>query len=447
MTTQPRQPAGIPTGGEFATITHTEADIALEQGEEWPEPEQNHTFHMRSSRLGEAMERIEKANARLARAGIEARFTYTVQTYVKTSQTGVHTEMAAVELNQPVLSFDGWSFTGAFDFTPDGSVIAAYRGENAPDVTEPSCEHCGSNRRRDRVYTLHSDTEGDKQVGKTCLGAFLGIRPAGLWALGDDLNLSEFDADSDLDDDSHRRGGSSQVFPAEDLIAAALAISDDGKNFLSRAKATFNEPSTGQLLLDGWDTAFQQVTDKQQVAARELIAWVKDQDSTGNDYLQNLQAALVGGEGKWVKRKHVALAVSVIAAHNAALDREREKQIRKEQKAARKKEFLAPKGEKIGDLTATVQLIRQFESGFGYGSSRKMNTMVVMITDTGHTVKWTTASSIPYGQGDRVKIGKATVKGNDMYGTGDDAQWQTVVIRAQLEPLGGDEDDDTVADS
>lgn len=440
MTSQPRQPSGIPTGGEFAATTHTEADVALDgEQEEWEAPEPVRSFHMRSSRLGEAVERIEKANARLARAGIDARFTYTTRTYIRTSDTMVFTEMVEVELNEPVLSFDGWSFTGAFDFTPDGSVIAAYRGEHAPEVTEPRCDHCGSNRRRDRVYTLHSDTEGEKQVGKTCLAAFLGIRPAGLWALGDDLDLAEFDADSDFDDASHPRTGDSQVFPAVDLIAAALAISDDGKNFLSRAKSTWDEPSTGQVLLDGWDAAFTQVTKKQQTAARKLIRWVKEQNADGNDYIQNLQAALVGGKDKWVKRKHVALAVSAIAAYNRAMDREREKQIRAEQKAARKKEFLAPKGEKIGDLTATVQLIRQFDSGFGYGSSRKVNTMVVMITDSGHTVKWTTSSGMPFEEGARVKIGKATVKDNDVYGTGDDAQWQTVVIRAKLEPLDEDE--------
>ena len=426
--TQNRQPRGVPVGGEFSEHDRGEADVSLhletiEADDEYAPPT-SATFP--SSRLPEAIHRIKLANGRLKRAGLTDRFTYETDTSIKLNPiTGIGTEMTTLTLNKPMLGYEGWTFVGAHDFTPDGNAIAAYRKDTeVPEPVDAHCDQCDATRNRERIYTLRDEGGETKQVGTSCLAVFLGIKPSGLWALEYELEAGQ---DYDPDSDEFRQSSSgSQVYPAITLVSVALAASDDGKEFVSKSAAGLNQKPTVVTVLDEFAVLREKLTDKNAKDARKIIRWVKSQPDDG-DYISNLKAALVssGGEEKWVKTKHAALAVSAIGSYRRAMERELERDIRETRKAKELKAYLAAPKEKIQDVAATVQLVRHFETNYGYYPSA--STMVVMIADSGHILKWTASSYQEFEEGARVNV-SATVKENEIYKD----SWQTVLTRAKL---------------
>ena len=149
-------------------------------------------YKVRKSSLPEALKRIDKANRRLERAGITERFEVTTREYLhRDENSAVLTEMVGLTLNRPSISYEGWAFVGAHQSTPDGNIVSYGSGERAVDMR---CEHCGHNRPRSAVYTLRHESGDTAQVGSSCMKDFLGIAPAGLWALtADPVDVDELD--------------------------------------------------------------------------------------------------------------------------------------------------------------------------------------------------------------------------------------------------------------
>jgi hypothetical protein len=435
-TEQMRQPSGIPVGGEFASHRRPDGNVALgdqgrdpedhwfEDENEVPEHVEQDTFTFNTSRLAAAIAKIDKANKRLARAHVNAHFEYTLDTKVVFDERHLmHIERTTLTLNRPVLKQEGWTFEAAFDFTPDGDVVRAYAVDG--DVTDPvnsHCDVCNTNRQRERVYSLRN-TEGMKtQVGSTCLASFLGIRPEGLWALDYDLDFEEGE-DDDETDWSTRSGYA--VYPAENLIAAALEASDNGKEFISRSRSTFDHPATADLVTSDFNKYNDVVTDKQLAEARRIIRWVKSlPDDDNNDYTANLRALLVPkkrGDEKWVKSKHVPTAASAVGSYYAAKDKATAGKIRKEQKAAEVKGYLAEPKAKLEAVRATVVTSRYL------GDQQYPSTIVKLLTEDGHAVSWFAAGSKDFTPGQKVNI-RATVKANEIY----QDSYETVITRAKL---------------
>lgn len=412
--------------GKFGAHARTEAEVRLDAPQEehpdFEEPawEPTRSFLILPQRMGEAAHRIDVANRRLERAKIDDRFTYETETeYVK--RDGLDIAMVRVTLNEPVLKFDGWQFTGAHDFTPDGSVISHTPGGRTADLVEDAhCDHCGANRRRERVYTLTSEDGETKQVGKSCLSAFLGIRPAGLWALDEDLDLDDLEPNDDM-----LRAGAAEnaVYPAADLLAAALSVSGGGHEFVPRSKATRKDPATADVVKTGWSSIVPSDEDKANAAA--VLDWLAEQPDD-NDYMQNLKAVLITKPGaedsKWVKSKHVAIATSAVGSW-------RRSQIVREQKARLVQGYLAGPKEVVQAVPAKVQRVHSVPSDYGYNQTLHI---VTLITDDGHAVVWKTQSAFNFDRGDTVVIDRATVKANEIYSGGNNDIYQTVVIRPKF---------------
>tara|TARA_R110002051_G_scaffold60546_9_gene110890 strand:- start:3341 stop:4657 length:1317 start_codon:yes stop_codon:yes gene_type:complete len=408
---------GRPTGGEFAAHERQEASIELsvEPAEESASPVLSYDIPYENVHL--VMSKIEKANKRLERAGVEARFTVESEPVTK-EVDGIDYEFTRMTLNEPQLGFEGWTFTGAHQRTADGHILSF--GENAPEVTDVRCDHCGKNRRRESVYTLHSETEGDMQVGKSCLSAFLGIKPEGLWALERPIELDEFEQPDDPD---WSPSPSSRVFDAQELIVAALAASADGQEFTSRNAATSKDPATADTVLLGFEELSQLETPERVARAQEILKWVseipEDEDS---DYLSNLRT-VIGGERRIVKAKHVPLAVSAISAieyERLRAEAEAARALRESQKV---RAYLAAPKEKIEDLDATVISTNTFP-GVHYNT---YTTLVKLRGKDGHLITWFASGIKDYEEGSTVKV-KGTVKANEIYN--DD--YQTVLTRAKI---------------
>ena len=438
---------GQPAGGEFMVEQKNDGTVVLVNPEpEFDEPEDDgmhgRRFTIPDTRLDKAIASIEKANRRLAKLGIDDKFTYELEDGVRTVN-GQNRAIVTLTLNRPAISYDGWSFTGAHDFTPDGSVISHGSGPNTAVVEDAHCDHCEKNRRRERVYTLHSETEGDKQVGKSCLHAFLGVKPEGLWALDADLGLDDPDPEDENGYSVYGQG--SQLFPAEDLLAVAIEASKGGEEFVSKQRQSHENPATADVILGAWDKHFALVTDDHRKLASEIREWVSGLDADDNDYLLNLKAVLAGGDDngeKWVKKKHVALATSAIGAYQYEKSKKLVKEVQADARDSFKPGFIGDVDEKVKGVPATVLRSHVIEGASYTYNTTSYKTIVTMISDDGHQVTWFASGSKSFKVGQKV-LAAGRVKDHGTYDGAD----QTVIWRAKLtDPETGaklgDEDED-----
>lgn len=421
-------------GGRWVGRSRTEADVGLGanvHAEAEAEDEYTPVHVIPETLLTSALLRIEKANRRLERAGIEERFTY--DTEASTYQTKDGREIATVKLtlSRPRIGFNGWVFTGAHDFTDDGATIS-YRREPGPDVNDAHCDFCGKTRHRSRVYTVHSETEGDKQIGQSCLKLFFGIKPEGLWSLDVDLQLEgdDYDAD-DLDRYFGSRG--EEVYPAEEMLAVASAVSAQGTEFVPKSRESKDNPSTAWKVTSGYTAALSAVTDDDRQLATDTLEWLRSTDDN-SDYGRNLKAALLptGDEPKAVRSRHVGIAASAISAYLRAKSYAEEKRVREElakkQRAEFQPGFVAPVGERFKQKKATVLRTKVIEvDGYSFHSDRDYKTIVTMITEDGHQTTWFASGAKSFAAGQTVVM-DATVKNHEQYDGAD----QTVVTRATL---------------
>jgi hypothetical protein len=373
--------------------------------------------------MGAVEQRIAKANARLLRAGISEQFTYTSEPFIE-RRNGQAFDYVKVTLNRPSIAHEGWTFTGAHDFTPGGGILHLSTTADAAEVIDNHCDHCGSKRARNRVYTVIHPEKGTLQIGASCLGAFLGMKPVGLWALEDSLDLDTIERESS-------GGQSSAVYPSEDLLVVALAATDDGAEYVSAGRATFDNPPTSAVVRGKWTSLLADGdTKKRRVLARRIIRWAKKLDEEPGSYLGNLHEIFSGRkEDSYVRNKHLGYAVSAVSAYH----REQEEVVVKAAVAAApviKPEFLGEPKTKLENLTATVQR-RFFQEDSVYGQNRD-RTLLVLLTDTGHCVTWWASGYRDEQVGDRVAITRATVKENTVY----EGVYQTVVTRAKMGPVG-----------
>jgi hypothetical protein len=275
------------------------------------------------------------------------------------------------------------------------------------------------------VYTIVHPEKGTMQIGASCLEAFLGIKPAGLWAIDDELELK--DIEETYGDKLDVR---SSVFDPQDLLIAALAASNDGKDYVSAANASYTEAPTSivvnqqfdKLLIDG-------TTEERTALAADIITWARSLKDD-NGYLGNIHSLFAGDiDQVLIRNKHFNLAVSTVAAYRNSMDENARVATEKKQKSAEAQEFLGKEGDKLENITATIQ--RRKDDSTNYSGHQKDSTWLVMVTDTGHVLSWTASSTQNVEVGQRVTISKATVKSNTMY----NGSYQTKITRAKMEIL------------
>ena len=435
-----RQPAGVPVGGQFAVGAHAEPDGLALVPDDVDEPPALPCYDIPSARLHDAIAKIDTANRKLERAGIENRFTYQTQEYLQKSTRDaygypqVSYELRTkLTLSEPEVAYNGWEFVAALDATEHGFIARTAPGQDLegwrPDAQE--CDHCGKARHRNSTYIVKNAAGERKQIGSNCLEPFLGVKPKGLWALEWDLDMEEPGEQDDYD--AGGSGGGSDAIPVRDLIATALAVSDGGKGFLSRAKAmewekTSTADATNSHLFDRSRTE----REARERAEAEVAAagYLKDgtvdaviaaaQAAEGDgDYVTNLKTALAG---EWVGRQHAAIAISAIGVWRRGQERAAEK-------ATITKGFAAPVDAKITGIAATVKKVSYHENPYDYNGG--VNTLVIFQTPDGHQVKWFASGRKDFEVGQVGTFSGGTVKAHDEYRGVD----QTVVTRVKFEPV------------
>jgi len=430
MTTNPdavqrRENARDRETGRFGEHDHAQPELTLDDqpADEWddwvPGPP---VYDMPKSRLLEAVKRIERANRRLERAGIEERFTYETEEYIH-QEDGDPVGIPAVRLtlNAPVISVSGWTFTAAHEETVDGHIV----NYGPAKVDEMRCDHCGHNRRRGKVYTVTNQDGETKVVGSNCLAAFLGVRPEGLWTLTFDMELGKEDGE---DDDWGAAASSGDVvLPAVDLLAVGLAASRDGEEFVPKSKSTYTVPATAHVVArDLRQLLGAAAQPERREAAKRILAWVNEQADGESDYIDNLRAVLAGKE-RWVARKHFGIGVSAISAYRRAQEWViRDKERKAEHESLYQPGHVGSVGERMRDVRMTVMVVDIMEGG-EYGPRTRV---VLRDDDTGRQVIWwASGGKGELNVGDKVTV-TATVKEHGEYRGTD----QTTVTRAKITP-------------
>ncbi|MBF6085197.1 hypothetical protein IU485_27875 [Nocardia cyriacigeorgica] len=393
------------------------------------------SFTIDPDRLAEADRRIAAANRRLTRNGIAERFTYTTTTaWVNREINGVRVrrEEATLTLETPRIGYSGWTFVARMEKEEAGMVVHTAPGQSLAGWKRPDdtwCDHCRMDRDRLKVFILRNDDTGElKQVGGTCLNLFLGIAPAGLWALGfhDDLRGDFFPEHDDEEAWERARAGGRITVPLREVIALALAASDRGRRYVSRDSAYMATPTADvvKTLLFAAKVPPDLVAvkdDRDRLLVErpglvdEVLASV-DSVNPDSDYGMNVRAV---AESEWIGERSIGLAASLVAVWA----RETQRRVEAEQQT---RGFLADVGETLRDVSATVTLARG-DSGF-YGPT----TLLVMKAEgTGHVLKWFASKDVDVEAGDLVRIKSAKVKEHAEYKGTD----QTILTRVRLEKL------------
>lgn len=379
-------------------------------------------------------ERIEKANRKLERAGIDDRFDMTYDMQVRHEENGNITQVAVVDINRPTISLGDYNFLAYHETTEAGGFITHSQGRDIDDPTDTRCDHCKLNRHRGKLYTVQNKETGEVlQVGSTCLEPFFGVKPSGLWALEDDadaLGAEEFEYEP-----GSSSNGFSQAYDGDALFLAAYRATNGGENYVSRERATYDTPATADKVREYLDstykgddgrTAGENPTAEEAAYIERLKTFLSEMEPDG-EYERNLKSVLTADENGnyFVGRKHLGIAASAVAAMGRAERQASRDAARAATQASKKQAFLAPPGAKLEGVKVKVTGKIPFNSRFGGGET------ILMQDDQGHVLKWSTSSYPELAEGAEYVM-KATVKDNEMFR--DD--WQTSLLRPKFEKQG-----------
>lgn len=362
---------------------------------------------------------IEKANRRLEREGIEERFLFTredkvtvrlpradeVRRYGLNPVEKIQDETTTIVLNRPAISHSGWRFGAALERIPgtDDFTMRTARGEDFGGMTpEPGrCDHCGKYCARNDTYLVRNE-ESDEvlQVGSSCLEAFLGVKPKGLWSLGWEIEASDAD---DWDE-----SGWSGPEPVEDnrtLIAQALAVSDGGATFVSRSRAEEwgKAATTDQMAIFGSlppraSAEMRREREELLVAADQyeadgtvdaVLEAANEIDST-SDYGRNMQLLVKHG---YSTPKMQSTLVSAVGAYRRKLRGVARERAQQERVSTAASGFIGDVKERKRDLPVTITNVYETSrSSFAYPYDEEPFQIITMRTEDEHELVWKTGS-------------------------------------------------------
>ena len=330
----------------------------------------------------------------------------------------------AVFGEQPKLP-GGWMLLGVVDHREALPIVKCVPGNELPEGQRergPVCDHCDAKRRRVDTFVLRAEGGRVVQVGRQCLGDFLGLSvndPARqlAWWIGANGVLSGLD-----DGDYPGPRARPMVDVREATLVAAACVDEFGWVSRQRARADYDATATAarvQSLLfppifasrkDGewWremrDAVELRATDALKAEVEAALAWAAAHAASKSDYLLNLAACALSGQ---VGKDKLGLVTSLIAAYR----REQERLVHAERKAK-----LGANSEHVGEvkqrLTRELTLLEKPHANEGaYGVTYRCE----LIDGDGNLFVWWASNDPTLEQNLGLVVGasakvKATVK-------------------------------------
>lgn len=305
-----------------------------------------------------ARERVERVNKRIRRHGLTP-YVLTVEPappvpeFEKSGATGwtvidgidwpvidgkpcpvLWHEQVKITLTGEPPRYAGWDFIATIEADAfAGTLTRVVPGVEvnldalrARDASE--CDHCNVDRDRHSVYAVrHAETGEIKQVGSTCLTAFLGVH----------VSLSDVDAvlsTGTLEDDLGGLGGGGwadidrSVSPVDVLAIAVYLVARHGWLSKSNASDMGGKPTAYMItdvLAPGSDRATREFSrevwsalskDDHETGAA-ILAYAREIDGD-SEWCKNLRAV---ANGERVSLKNVALLASAVPSYNKHVER------------------------------------------------------------------------------------------------------------------------------
>lgn len=370
------------------------------------------------------------------------------------------------EVEHPTMALPGgWTFLGTVDHTENGNVLRVLCSDERSQALHleghrkapPSCDHCGTIRRRNRTFLVLSESGAVRRVGSSCLRDYLGHNAA------ESLGVY-MDAAGLAGEEWGPRSGAGIFFDAVDFVAASKAAIEE-HGWRSR-----KDDSGGTATADFVLRLFFDVLDRKPGArpfveaakenfggfAREALAWASEiPESEPNTYLQNLRvlarrgcvdprhagyvASLAMAFAREQERRAQEAAAKQCAGHLGSVgDKIAGTLSKKDRDAGRRAWFFHPEHQKVvpvGDTgkralreaglanapagipaTVRVRIVRESEVARGYASAYVLTTILKVQTDEGHHLTWFASGTFddPPEPGDKVLI-SGTVKRHSQY--------------------------------
>lgn len=402
------------------------------------------TVVIRPDRLERAANRLEAANKRLQRAGMQE-FVWTVLKREENLVPGRksfgglidYVEVVDLVIDYPEVKTSTHEFVGTLRQEESGMLTSLKEGTELGGwrPRESYCDHCGTNRRRNNTYIIKDHETGEySQVGSSCVEGYLGVDPAHLFSLN-------FDPLGDEIEDLSKTGSYGSYHTVEHKtdvrksLAVALVVSNDGADYKKRTSwwgaipseriksdvSTYASVVAGVRDVDE-DHPDYEWTQKVQSKAEERLkdgsvdAFITEvlNDPDESEYIQNLKVLLSGDQCHW---RNLGLLASAVTVYN------RKHKVKAEPKTAHVNEWLGKPDEKLTGINAKVERVRYKENQYG------ITTIVTMRAESGHELTWFASNSPDLSEGDSVAIKSTTVK--------EHGEWQgnknTIVTRTKLE--------------
>jgi len=346
------------------------------------------SYSLTAEALEATRDKIAKINAKASKKGLSGRLEVIAEEVTVTHDVaGIPVEEIRYEttITGEPPKHNGWVFLATLEWVETGVIVRAVPG--APpadrDKFEPNkCDHCNTYRRRNETYVVRNEETGEQlQVGSTCLKDFLG------WS-----GLVVFCTDEDVE---REIGGylnfGSPVYSTESILAVAWAcVTTFGYKKAHEDVPTKADVYTVIAAKTNQYTRklkeqIRPIAEEAVPMARKLREFIMSDEFRGDsDYVLNLKTYC---EAEVNTARSFGFLASVPQAYAKHLERTL---IRERANANRQNEWIGALKERR-TFNVKVRAVRWVENDYNpYGGSQALYTL---ITDTGHTLKWYTATA------------------------------------------------------
>lgn len=371
-------------------------------------------------RLVAVLDRIEKANKRLEKAGMSERITYELSDkYAIKTENHLYQEYIDILIEQPLIRYAGKKFLAQINMSEGAVTIRTGKDIDLQGWTpkEQVCEHCGIKRKRNTTYLIEDENGNRHQIGSSCVDAYLGgIGVKGLWVFSyDPIETEDREYSNSFNDHTVKK--------VDTILATALHVTKK-RPFISSSEIgstadivrTYFDPrarsGANQEDYQSKFGGFELENEKEEV--ENLKKYINDLPM--GDYSGNLKRII---ENEYCGEKNFNLLVSAVAGY-----RKSQNQIQNNKKEWAKG-FIGEPNSSIKGRKLNVVKIFETEEYDHYSRREVVKKRVIFADENNHQGIWWTTSHVPFSEGDTLDITGGTVKKQGTYMNND----QTILTR------------------
>jgi hypothetical protein len=264
------------------------------------------------------------------------------------------------------------------------------------------CEHCKSNRQRNKTVLLQDAENNIKQVGTDCIKEYTGIDASDIISIYADIHELLI---QDLEADYERISHFPRYTETIDYLTACIQLITE-KGYV---KESYRDNRATKI--EAWEIAgSDRVNSKYKTIAEKVIEYFKNNTFT-NDFLNNIKVYL---NNKYTKESGF-IAYAYIAYQK---QKEIENKLKAEKEKGQKSSYVGNIGDKI-ELTLTID--RRITTEYVYSAyNSTTNYIYIMHDDKNNIFTWKTSTCIfnnqnnPADTNDIIKL-KGTIKAHNEY--------------------------------